>query len=309
MSACVETMFYTREKPWHGLGTMVQEAPTSARALELAGLDWTVESHPIWVNGMYEPIAGYKANIRSSDQKVLGVVSDRYKIVQNADAFAFTDALIGGEVHYETAGSLLGGKKIWLLAKMPETELCGDKVEPYMCFSNTHDGSGAVRVCMTPVRVVCNNTLNLALGTAQRAWSVRHTGDMNAKMAEAAVTLEMADRYMDSLKEEADQMANTDVKEARIAEILNKLFPVKEDASDLQKSRVQAAKDGYMSCYFAPDIVKFQGTAWGAINAMADYVGHAAAHKNTKTYDENNWNAIMMGHALVDAMTKELASR
>ena len=185
MSANVETMFYVREKPWHGLGTMVQEAPTSAEALKLAGLDWTVEARDMWLNGGYEPIPGYKANVRSSDNKVLGVVSNKYRIVQNADAFAFTDALIGGDVRYETAGSLLDGKKIWLLAKLPDSEICGDKTEPYVCFSNTHDGSGAVRVCMTPVRVVCNNTLNLALDTAQRAWSVRHVGDINSKLVEA----------------------------------------------------------------------------------------------------------------------------
>lgn len=81
---------------------------------------------------------------------------------------------------------LLDGKKIWLLAKLPDSEICGDKTEPYVCFSNTHDGSGAVRVCMTPVRVVCNNTLNLALNTAQRAWSVRHVGDISTKLVEGA---------------------------------------------------------------------------------------------------------------------------
>lgn len=95
MSANVETMFYVREKPWHGLGTMVQEAPTSADALRLAGLDWTVEARDMWLNGGYEPIPGYKANVRSSDNKVLGVVSDKYRIVQNADAFAFTDGRNG----------------------------------------------------------------------------------------------------------------------------------------------------------------------------------------------------------------------
>lgn len=100
MSANVETMFYVREKPWHGLGKMVQEAPTSAEALKLAGLDWTVEARDMWLNGGYEPIPGYKANVRSSDNKVLGVVSNKYRIVQNAEAFAFTDALIGGDVHY-----------------------------------------------------------------------------------------------------------------------------------------------------------------------------------------------------------------
>lgn len=111
MSANVESMFYAgREKPWHGLGTQVEEAPTSADALRLAGLDWTVQRKPIQVCGGRK-VDNFFANVRSSDGAVLGVVSDRYQVVQNAEAFAFTDALIGGEgqVHYETAGSLMGG--------------------------------------------------------------------------------------------------------------------------------------------------------------------------------------------------------
>ena len=210
MSASVETMMYVREKPWHGLGTQVEETPTSADALRLAGLDWTVEQRNIQVCGGTK-ISNYKANVRSSDGKVLGVVSDRYKIVQNAEAFEFTDSLIGGEVHYETAGSLNGGKKIWLLAKLPDTEIAGDKTEPYLCFSNTHDGSGAIRVCMTPIRVVCNNTLNLALDNAKRSWSVRHTGDIRRKAHEARACLYLAHNYIQSLAERADRMANTTV--------------------------------------------------------------------------------------------------
>ena len=145
MAALVESMVYTREKPWHGLGTMVEEAPTSADALRLAGLDWTVEQKNIQLCGGSK-VPGYKANVRNTDGQVLGIVSDRYKIIQNSEAFSFTDNIIGGDVRYETAGSLNGGKKIWLLAKLPTTEIVGDKTEPYLCFSNTHDGSGAVRM-------------------------------------------------------------------------------------------------------------------------------------------------------------------
>lgn len=144
MAANVETMMYVREKPWHGLGTMVQEAPTSADALKLAGLDWTVERTPIYdVNGKVIPNWG--ANMRSSDHSVLGIVGNQYTILNNAEAFAFTDALVGEGVTYETAGSLRSGRQVWLLARMPETQILGDKVEPYICFTNTHDGTGAIR--------------------------------------------------------------------------------------------------------------------------------------------------------------------
>ena len=118
MAANVESMFYVRKAPWHGLGTRVMEAPDSKGALELAGLDWRVLQEPIYTTEG-EAICGYKANVRDSDRKVLGVVSDRYKIVQNQEAFAFTDELLGEGVRYETAGSLQGGKRVWLLARLP----------------------------------------------------------------------------------------------------------------------------------------------------------------------------------------------
>lgn len=307
MAANVETMMYVREKPWHGLGTRVEEAPTSADALRLAGLDWTVDRHDVHLpTGAVIP--NYKANVRSSDGSVLGVVSDQYKIVQNVDAFAFTDALIGGDVpvRYDTAGSLRGGRKIWLLAKLPDTEIVGDKTEPYLCFSNTHDGSGAIRVCMTPVRVVCNNTLNIALNGAKRSWSVRHTGDIQAKLHEARMCLDMANKYMDRLGEYADQMANKSVTDEQIAKILDEMFPVSEESSDREKKNAEKARTEYMICYFAPDIAKFRGTAWGALNAMSDMVGHNAPRRQTANYRENNWGRIMDGHAMMDKMASLL---
>ena len=118
MSAEVETMFYTREKPWHGLGTRVEDAPGSREALELAGLDWQVIQRPIATTDG-QAISGFKANIRNTDSRVLGVVTDRYKVVQNEDAFAFTDQLLGEGVTYETAGSLQNGRRTWLLPNCP----------------------------------------------------------------------------------------------------------------------------------------------------------------------------------------------
>ena len=303
MSANVETMMYVREKPWHGLGTMVQEAPTSADALRLAGLDWTVEQKEIELVGGSEAIPAYKANVRSSDNKVLGIVGNRYKIVQNSEAFNFTDDLIGGDVRYETAGSLQGGKLIWLLARLPETEICGDKTETYCCFTNTHDGSGAVRVVMTPVRVVCNNTLNLALSSAKRVWSTRHTGDMDAKRIEAQQTLDLAGAYMDGLAKEADRLANKTVTDERLKQIVDDLFPINETKdSERVKSNMKQLRNEYMVCYFAPDIKQFRNTAWGAVNAMADMADHNKPLRNTQTFAENNFYRVLNGHYLVDQM-------
>lgn len=163
MAANVETMFYTREKPWHGLGTMVAEAQSSATAISLAGLDWQVIQKPIKTADEIL-IPRFKANLRDTDNRVLGVVTDRYKVVQNEDAFAFTDALLGEGVCYETAGSFQEGRRTWILARLPQKYIIsGDEITPYLVFMNSHDGTGSIKAAMTPIRVVCQNTLNLAL--------------------------------------------------------------------------------------------------------------------------------------------------
>lgn len=303
--ALAETM-YDRKKAWDGLGTEVKEAANSADALRLAGLDWTVEQHPVYLGGSATPIPNYKANVRDRDHRVLGIVTDRYQIIQNTEAFAFTDNLIGGDVRYETAGSLKGGKRIWLLAKMPMAKVAGDDVEPYLCFTNTHDGSGSVKVCVTPVRVWCQNTLNLALRTAKRSWSMKHVGALDAKLNEARMTLELADKYMLHLDGQAQQLANVTITDEKLEQILNEMFPLKEDATERQKNTVKAAKDEVMICYFMPDLAKFRGTAWGVVNAFADMVDHAKPQRNTKNYAENNWERIMDGHELLDRVTVKM---
>lgn len=311
MAANVETMFSVREVPWNGLGAIVKEAPTSADALHLAGLDWTVEQTPVYMeNGIIIP--NYKANVRSTDNSCLGIVTDRYKIVQNTEAFEFTDAIVGetenGIVTYETAGSLCGGKKIWLLAKMPVQKVLDDEIEPYMFFSNSHDGSGAIKVGMTPIRIVCNNTLNMAIAGAKRSWSTKHVGDMQSKLEEAKLCLQMADKYMKGLEEEADRLANARLYKEQLDEILNELFPVDDNDTDLKKRRIQAEKDNFYIAYFMPDIEKFRDTAWGAVNAMSDVITHQAPKRNTKSFDENRWGKIMDGHIIFDKFV-ELVNR
>lgn len=306
MAANVETMMYVREKPWHGLGVRVEEAPNSADALRIAGLDWRVEQTPVYTDaGILIP--GYKANRRDTDGNILGIVSDRYKIVQNHEAFEFTDAIVGetenGIVTYETAGSLCGGKKIWLLAQMPTTKVLGDDVEPYMCFTNSHDGTGAIRIAMTPIRVVCQNTLNMALNGAKRQWSTKHIGNMESKLQEAKLCLQLANDYMVNLDIEADKLANARLYEEQIEEILDAMFPVDEDASERKKTNIIQFKSAFWRAYNMPDIAQFKDSAWKAVNAMSDVVTHSTPQRNTATYNENRWGKIMDGHVMLDQFT------
>ena len=301
MAANVETMFSVREKPWHGLGTIVMEAPTSADALRLAGLDWNVVQEPIYTL-FKDEVEGYKANIRDSDRKVLGVVSDRYKVVQNADAFSFTDELLGKGVRYETAGSLQDGKKVWLLARLPrEYIIAGERISPYLVFSNTHDGSGSVKVAITPVRVVCNNTLNLALNTAKRSFSMIHTGNIQDKIQEAKDTLFMAEEYMDCLGIEFEQLRRQKVTDAQLKEYIEQLLPMEKDATPVQSKNILKLREDMKRRYYdAPDLQKVGNNAYRFINAVSDFATHSNPLRKTANYNENLFARTIDGNPLID---------
>ena len=274
MSANLETMFYVRKTPWHGLGVRVEEAVSSAEALELSGLDWNVIQHDIYAED--KKIDGYKANVRDSDGKILGVVSDRYRIVQNDEAFAFTDALLGEGVKYETAGSLSGGRQVWMLARLPKKYIInGDEIEPYLVFSNSHDGSGAVRVAVTPIRVICQNTLNLALNTSKRCWGIKHTGDINLKLHEAEYTLFHTEKYMAELGKSIEELSRIRLSDKKVFEFINGFFPVTDDMSDIQVKNNRRLQNELETRYFkAPDLQHVGKNGYRFINAVSDMALH-----------------------------------
>lgn len=302
MAANIETMFYTRKKPWHGLGVKVDSAPTSEDALRLAGLDWKVEQKEIYTKEhIYVP--NYKVNVRSTDNSILGVVSDRYEVVQNEEAFAFTDALLGEGVRYETAGSLQGGKKVWMLAKLPSEYIIsdGERISPYMVFMNSHDGSSAIRVAMTPIRVVCQNTLNLALDTAKRTWSAKHTGNIKNRLDEARDTLLHAERYMDALGSEIVKLQQMKVPEAKVLEYINEFFPVTEEISSIKKKNMVRLREDMKRRYFdAPDLKYLPQNAYRFINAVSDFATHAEPMRKTENYKENLFLRTVDGNPMID---------
>ncbi len=302
MAHLVETMFSVRQVPWHGLGRIIEDAPDSIAAIKQAGLDWEVTPESVYLDKSPDAIPNYFANVRSDNRKVLGIVTDRYSIVQNQEAFAFTDALIGeGEVTYETAGSLREGRQVWMLARMNrEFNILGDKVDPYICFTNSHDGTGAIRVLMTPVRVVCNNTLNMALRNNSRQWSTRHVGDIAAKLAEAKRTLGLATAYLEELDNQANMLADIAINEFKVREIVNELLPIDAKATDRTKATMNMKQKALLKAYKTDDIRRFRGTGWGVINAVSDFVGHAEPARKTASFVENRFAKIIGGDSLFD---------
>ena len=305
MAANVETMFYVREKPWHGLGTEVQEAPTSAEALICAGLNWEILQKSVYSeDGTL--IDGYKVNIRDSDNAMLGSVSDRYKVVQNKDAFRFTDDLLGAGVTYETAGSLQGGRKVWMLAKMPQRYIIGgDEIAPYMVVMNSHDGSSGIKVAMTPIRVVCQNTLNLALNKAKRVWTTKHTENVMNRVHEARETLMLAEAYMNGLGHEIDALSKIKLTDKKVMDFMKEFFPVTEDMSEItKKNNLRLLEDIKQRYWDAPDLVDIGKNGYRFINAVSDFATHADPLRKTKNYNENLFLRTIEGNPLIDKAYK-----
>lgn len=294
------SMFDARRVVWDGQGTDVTRAVNSKMAMDLAGLGWDVVQKPIYTDTSL--VEGFKANVRDYDDKVLGIVTDRYKVVQNREAFAFTDALLGEGVSYETAGSMAGGKKIWLLARLDRCKLGGDNFDPYLVFFNTHDGSGSIRVAITPIRVICQNMLNLALRSASRSISFVHKGDIESKLEEARRTLSHTKEYLGALDEEFGDLQSKSLTDARVKEFVEELLPLNEkEPSQVRRRNIEAMrKDLLYRYFFAPDLVDVNKSAYRFINAVSDFATHTDIHKETKHYHENLFDKTANGNPIID---------
>lgn len=280
MTANVETMFSVREVPWHGIGTIVEDAPTAADAIKLAGLDWQVKKRPIFCDGI--PVLGRVGNVRElpatlfepARRDLLGIVSANYKIVQNAEAFDFFDSLIGTEARYETAGSLGGGRQIFLTARVEKGwTIADDDIDAYLLLSNGHDGQHPLKAAITPVRVVCQNTLTFALETARRVWTLYHRQNIEDKLADARRALNLTAQYMDQMVSFGNRAADQKISPATIEALADELLKPEEETEQSAKT-LERRKSLFEKCYDAADLKPYRGTAWGILNAVSDYETH-----------------------------------
>lgn len=305
-------MFDTKRlAPWDGVGMNVHGAFSSKEVMQRAGLDWSVSSRKLYLSDG-SPIPGVKANVRSTDNKVLGIVGPDYKIVQNAEAFSFMDQVLGEGVTYETAGALKGGRRVWVLAHIPgEYKFVEDKADPYILFSTTHNGSGAIKVCLTPIRVVCMNTLNLAIKTATRSWSIVHKGLMDQKIANAKNTLIASKEYMGALCDEMVNLNEIKLTDTQVYDYVKKLIPMPLDPSEVTRRNVSSKRTELMDRYeLAPDLAHVDRSAYRFVNAVSDFATHSTPLRARSNYRGTRLLSILDGNTLIDTsyqMMKEVA--
>ena len=276
----VETMAYAGAVPWHGLGVQVPADLSPTQMLQKAGLDWTVEKVPAFVNidGESKSI-GRSALVRSSDSKILDVVSNDWMPIQNSEAFEFFQEYCeAGDMEMHTAGSLKGGQVVWALAKVKESfELFkGDRVESFLLFTNPHRFGQSMDLRFTPIRVVCNNTMSVALnGVAERYYKQSHRSEFDPAQVKEA--LGIATDKLAKYKEMAQFLGAKRYTEEKLKEYFSGVFPVlaydKEKGpqrKELSKSATRALEviDTQPGAEFA------RGSWWQAFNAVTYLVDH-----------------------------------
>lgn len=245
-------MIYFGEVPWHQLGAKLDKPATAEEAIVAAGLNYDVKLTAIQTDSG-TPVTNRKAVVRTDTNDVLGIVGAGYVPVQNTQSFGFLDAIVAaGGLRYHTAGALGKGERIWLLAKLPDqirVKNSGDLVDKFLLLSNAHDGTAALRVYFTPIRVVCQNTLNMAEARSQgQGVSILHRGDLSAKIKEAQEVLGFAHRFYDDAEARINMLASAYPSQAQLASYFKALYPDPDDA--------------------------IKGTTWAAFNAVTEFVDH-----------------------------------
>jgi phage/plasmid-like protein (TIGR03299 family) len=281
-----QTAFASLRQPaWHGLGTVFEQEVTTKEMLDLAHLsNWDVRLEDVAVPDGFESDKGYsfvtRTNPFNRDQNdILGVVGERYVPLQNEDLFEFGDLMLDGGGRWETAGSIKGGRQVFgSIALERETVLdpsgVGDKVNTYLLVNTSHDGSVAIQASITPVRVVCANTLNLALGRGNRGvkqtFKIRHTATASGKVQQAREALGLANAYMDEFDIMAKNMIETEISKAKFDEIVLKAYPMPEKDSKGSMKKWESKIDLINEIYVGDYNNTIAGTAWGTFNALTE---------------------------------------
>lgn len=264
---------------------------TAGEVIKEAGLDWKVETQPIYItlpdrntptgeapDFVVKP--EFNAIVRQDNLDVFGVVKGRWQAIQNTEAFGFADALVGiNQGVYEQAGAFRGGKRVWLQIRLPgEIEIATnreDTIKKYLLLSNSHDGKEALKAVITPIRVSCENSLTNALRSAREGISIRHTGDLNSKVSEAQRILGLTIRYYDDLSEAFNTLATKNVTRAQVKDFVEQLVPNNKEAE--KNTRAQNVRNEIVRLFEhgkGNDLPGIRGTAWALVNGVTEYTTH-----------------------------------
>lgn len=304
-------MFYVGEKPWHGLGTELPELATASQAMKAAGLDWTVEKRPMFFEGkgkqagkyLKKDLEGrYYVVVRTDIERGLGIAGRDWTPLQNGEAFSFTDGIVGiKEAVYETAGALMGGRKVWILAKLNGVMRINgsdDILDRYLLLANSHENGHALQVRLTTVRVVCQNTLGQALSQkGQTYFKIRHSKNIGDKVTEAREALGVVNAQFEDLKKQMDRLAEVKVTASQLA-VFGESLGWKPDSDEAKHKDEWAEFEKIFENAPGQKLKSAKGTLWGAVNAVTYYADHVQGYRETKgaSAADNKLRSIWWGN-------------
>lgn len=276
----------TRTATWTNIGSDIRKASTVQEALELSGLNYTVEKVPVYLdNGLQVP--GAFCTKREDSDITYGVVGSQFEIVQNIEGFDFINNMIPEGLKFLKAGE--NKKFIYIIAQLPSIDVLGDEIAPHIIFQNSHSGSTTLKATIAPLRIVCENQFNMTFKKANNKISLRHTKSIKGRLHTAQEVLIQSSDYLSEFQKSAILLAQKKVSKSQVDDLMDKIFYIKEEFTPTQVRRVEEKRDRFLQAYQAEDNQNFIGTQWGLVNAYTDFVTHKELRKNTPQALENHF--------------------
>ena len=300
--------FENRRVPWNGIGVDISKASCVDEAIAMAGLNWELGLGDIY-DGAGKVIPHYKAITRTDSGKVFGVTKDKYKPVQNADAFGFADILLTQGATFEKGGCYKEGEKIWFLMKLPSRSYGGDQHDLYMFLMNGNNGKQSLFAAFTTIRAMCCNMAHLVSKNSTYKVCLQHRGNIEGKMLEAQEVMAGAQQYFDGLAHTMEELRNINLTKAEMGKIIEGLFPYAEDASDRIKRTATEKRNQLINILNnAPDL---QNEGWNGlrlINAITDFESHAEPARHPEGFKENRLMNLATQPMLADKVVEILTA-
>lgn len=315
----VNVMGTERKKYFEGVGVDVQQAHSLETAINVSGLNFEVAKKPlafmtqvpqqigsqtIWVNTP-NPYPNQFATVRTDTLEPLGVVGKDYQILQNIEAFDFLDSLVG-DAKFETAGLYGNGARSFITMSTEPMKILDDEFAPYILFTNSFDGSGAVKVMFTPIRVFCSNALVRAIKNATNRLSIRHSSNLQSRLDNARYVLLNNTNYLNALKAESEKLAVTPFSAEAFEALARSLFPVNKEDKEIVQVHNEAQIEALLRAYRQDDLQNFNNTAYKVVQAVADFESHKPVFRQTAQMDLKNMKTVMLGMPLLNQITEQM---
>ena len=302
-----------RSTSWSNIGKDVSRCRDLNHVLTASGLDYEVTKKPVFAQTggdktTFKSIPNRFVTTRSNDGHMYDVVSDKFQIVQNRDAFDFVNYM-GEDLTFEKAGETANGM-VYIIGKLPQVNILGDTFTPHVIFRNGFSGKVKITAAICPLRVVCQNQFNFAFKNTQNAVTIRHVGNAEAKLQDAREVLKLSADYMAEINAMANQYVGVKLTNDQLEKVVNQMFPTAniESMNSFKRHQLEAARSAFVSAYNADDNGNFRGTAWGLINAYTDYITHKVPMGKSETKEEGKFMTVTFHPAMMNAILNAMAA-